>query len=271
MLITEFEGAPWKSGSVAIAPGLKDGVMKGDVSDLKAHTLDPHPYKFENPNNSKKVPDDVFDGELVILVPDGFVIPGHRDGGVFLLIQDKEDITKTTKTVKLTRFIDNVFYHTGHWIDMNQDGRKDLLIARASATKDKNAGELVWLEHPAEGALDGEWKEHVICTGPDVYTSVDVLPQYPDEIVVWASEFFDESLGVYRVSTKDGTLVESRIIDSPDIQLGGSSLHRAYSVQLVDLNGDGKKELLVNNWEKDADINGLFAYTVPDDIMTGEY
>jgi len=104
MLITEFEGAPWKSGSVAIVPGLKEAVMNGDVSDLKAHTLDPSPYSFENPNNSKKVPDDVFDDELVVLVPDGFVIWGHRDGGVFLLVQDKEDITKTTKTVKL---IDN--------------------------------------------------------------------------------------------------------------------------------------------------------------------
>lgn len=155
---------------------------------------------------------------------------------------------------------------------MNQDGRKDLLIARASAKREKNGGELVWLEHPAEGALDGgEWTEHVICKGPDVFTSVDVLPQYPDEIVVWASEFFDESLGVYRVSTKDGSLVESRKIDSPDIKLGGSELHRAYSVQFVDLNGDGKKQLLVNNWEKSSKINGLFAYTVPDDIMSGEY
>jgi hypothetical protein len=187
MLISEFEGAPWKSGSVAIVPGLKEGVMNGDVSDLKAHTLDPSPYKFENPNNSKKVPDDVFDGELVVLVPDGFVIWGHRDGGVYLLVQDKEDITKTTKTVKLTKHISDKFYHTGHWIDMNQDGRKDLLIARADSKRRTNGGELVWLEHPAEGALDGEWVEHVICNGPDVYTSVDVLPQYPNEIVVWAS------------------------------------------------------------------------------------
>jgi len=71
---------------------------------------------------------------------------------------------------------------------MNDDGRKDLLIARASAKRRMGGGELIWLEHPAEGALDGaEWTEHVICNGPDVYTAVDVLPEYDDEIVVWAS------------------------------------------------------------------------------------
>jgi len=68
---------------------------------------------------------------------------------------------------------------------MNGDGRKDLLIARSNGKK--NGGELVWLEHPAEGAFDGEWTDHKICDGPDVFTSIDVLPQYPNEVVVWAS------------------------------------------------------------------------------------
>ena len=85
--------------------GLKEAVMNGDVSDLEAHELDPSPYTFEHANNSSKVPDDVFDNDqLVILVPDGFSFWGHKDGGVFLVVQDKEDITKTSKTVKI---IDN--------------------------------------------------------------------------------------------------------------------------------------------------------------------
>jgi hypothetical protein len=68
---------------------------------------------------------------------------------------------------------------------MNGNGRKDLLIARSNARV--GGGQLIWLENPAEGALDGQWTEHVICEGPDVFTTIDVLPQYPNEIVVWAS------------------------------------------------------------------------------------
>jgi len=56
---------------------------------------------------------------------------------------------------------------------------------------------------------------------------------YPNEIVVWATEFKDERLAFYRVSTTDGTLIDKRIIDDQNIR-------RAYSCQLVDLNGDGK-------------------------------
>jgi len=70
---------------------------------------------------------------------------------------------------------------------MNGDGRKDLLIARAGTYF--NNGKLVWFEQPEEGALDGDttWKEHVVGKGPDGDISWDVLPQYPDEIIVWST------------------------------------------------------------------------------------
>ena len=47
--------------------------------------------------------------------------------------------------------------------------------------------------------------------------------------------------------------MDSRIIDD-------TCLH-AESVQLVDLNGDGKMELLMNNHEKDSALNGIWAFT----------
>ena len=40
---------------------------------------------------------------------------------------------------------------------------------------------------------------------------------------------------------------------------------------MVDLNGDGRKELVMNNHEKDSTTNGIWAYTVPSDIMTGDF
>ena len=58
---------------------------------------------------------------------------------------------------------------------MNGNGRKDLLIARTNYRE--GGGRLVWLENPGETALSDEpWKEHLICTGPDVETSISFLP-----------------------------------------------------------------------------------------------
>jgi len=74
-------------------------------------------------------------------------------------------------------------------------------------------------------------------------------------------------VGLYRVSTQaetPGKLVGSRIIDD-------STILSAYSAKLVDLNGDGQKQLLVNNWQRDTDENGVYAYTVPDDLMSGSF
>ena len=94
------------------------------------------------------VPRDVFPNEYAILVPDGFLIPGRSDGNVYLMLQDKDDITKTKKTLKLTKDIPGYWYHKGHWVDMNGNGRKDLMITRTNWAE--GGGKLVWLENPSD-------------------------------------------------------------------------------------------------------------------------
>jgi hypothetical protein len=159
----------------------------------------------------------------------------------------------------MTKNSDGYFYHMGFWIDLNGDGRKDFLTAKCNAKAGQ--GKLVWYEHPVGGLDTENWTEHIIATGPDVGIEADFLPQYPGEVVVFAAQFFDQKLGLYRVSLADGSLIDSRIIDSTTLS--------AYSVQMVDLNSDGKKELLMNNHEKDNTTNGIWAYTIPSDLMTG--
>lgn len=100
------------------------------------------------------VPFDVF-GERAIVVPDGFLVPGKSDGGVYVITMDANDITKTTGTFKLSAKKSGYFYHMGEWVDMNGDGRKDFLTARSNAKKD--GGELVWFEHPATGLTNTAW------------------------------------------------------------------------------------------------------------------
>lgn len=119
----------------------------------------------------------------------------------------------------------------GEWVDMNGDGRLDYITARSDAKA--GDGELVWFEHP-EGGLDvSPWEEHVVCKGPDVAFALTTDEQFPDEVVIFAAEFFNKSLGMYRVSTIDGTFVDYRTIDNQELA--------EYSVTIVDLNQNGTK------------------------------
>ena len=260
LLVSSF-GA-FSAGRIYVVPGIKEAVVAGDASGLKSVILDTP--NFEWPNVVKTVPHDVFNGTRAIVIPDGFLPPGKTHGGIFLTVMDDTDVTKTVKTVQMTHNRKGYFYHMGFWVDMNGDGRKDFLTAKTNAKA--GGGSLVWYEHPVDG-LDakGDWTEHVVCEGPDVGIEMDTFVEYPDEVIVFAAEFFNEKLGFYRVSTKDGTLVDSRIIDD-------TTLH-AYSVQMVDLNGDGKKQLVMNNHEKSDKTNGIWAYTMPypKDFMTGDF
>ena len=89
------------------------------------------------------VPHEVF-GFRAIVVPDGFLVPGHKDGGVYVIQMDDTDVTKAVNTVKISPDKNNYFYHMGQWIDLNNDGRLDFITARSNAKAGE--GELVWFE-----------------------------------------------------------------------------------------------------------------------------
>merc|ERR1719163_1714361 len=100
ILVTAFSGTPWATGSVSIIPGIKDAVVADDVSSLKAKELDTGKIDFKWPNNAQVVPHDVFNSRAIV-VPDGFLPPGHKNGGVYVISVDPSDITATTGTVKI--------------------------------------------------------------------------------------------------------------------------------------------------------------------------
>ena len=90
---------PLTSGSISMVPGIKDAVIAGDASVLSSVKLDTG--SFEWPNNVEVVPSDVF-GERAIVVPDGFLVPGKSNGGVYLTTIDSTDVTKATGTKKIS-------------------------------------------------------------------------------------------------------------------------------------------------------------------------
>ena len=69
---------------------------------------------------------------------------------------------------------------------------------------------------------------------------------------------------MHRISTVDGSLVQSKVIDDSEIL-------SAYNVAMVDLNGDGNKELLVNNHETKDSEDGIWAYPFPKDPMNDDW
>ena len=78
------------------------------------------------------MPQDVF-GERAIVVPDGFLVPGKSDGGVYIVRMDGENLTQTVDTIKISAPKSGYFYHMGYWVDLNGDGRKDFITARSNA------------------------------------------------------------------------------------------------------------------------------------------
>ena len=66
-------------------------------------------------------------------MPDGFLVPGKTNGGVYVLRMDPEDVTEVTEKVQIAPSKSGFFYHMGFWVDLNGDGRKDFITARADA------------------------------------------------------------------------------------------------------------------------------------------
>lgn len=249
------------NGSLSIVSGITEAVEARDASTLSGTELKTGTFKW--PNDVRVVPYDVFN-QRAIVVPDGFLVPGHSNGGVYIVTMDDTDITSAGDTVKISNPDESgFFYHMGYWIDMNSDGRKDFLTARSNAKEGEGA--LLWLEQPAEG-ITGTWTEHVVCTGcADVGITVlnDDSP-YADEMVVFAAEFFNEAVSFTLINKSTGEFVERRVIDDENIL-------SAYMVNYSDINGDGINELLVNNHETDDSLNGVYAYQFPSNWMAGQF
>lgn len=118
------------SGSIYVVPGLEAAVKTNTVSKLQAKEL--KTPSFQWPNNVATIPEDVF-GQRAIVVPDGFLVPGKSNGGVYVVTMDASDITLATGTFEISPKKSGYFYHMGEWIDMNGDGRKDFVTARSNA------------------------------------------------------------------------------------------------------------------------------------------
>lgn len=233
MIITSFEGTPFFAKHAVYALDL------AEEATSKPAML-PGTDVIDWPNAATGIPKDVFGFEAVV-VGSGFLVPSHTTGGVWVM-----EATSTPKSlsgpVKITKDKSEVlpdsgwFYHLTYFMDFNGDGRMDILTSRCQYGVwpwAKKRGELLWLEQPDKQPLSGApWVEHHLADGPDFLFCV-----HPNEKWLATPEFIGERIVFYERSS-NGTL-QSRLLDD---QSGPG-----FGCSWVDLNGDGRLELLVTN------------------------
>jgi len=158
---------------------------------------------------------------------------------------------------------DRWFYHQALWIDMDADGRKDLVTARANLMpflyRCPPVGELVWFRNPGPDLRpDVPWQASVLVglpretAGPEVNMELaDLEGDGVPEII--ATHFFtSDHVSIFGAPAGGGW---------PDVAAGRAALRRnvimsgqdrPFAVEAVDLDGDGRLEVLTSNHQGDG-------------------
>ena len=143
------------------------------------------------------------DGRKVMLVPDGFLLPGQNDGALYAIIDPYND---DAQPVRITSPNKGWFYHRAVHVAL-PGGQQGILTARAKKPLlGPGKGELVWLSIPDDFGISVEqsqWAETILVDGPDVMFEVVDLDKNDDVIEVVAAHFFGEKLSVHSMRAVD--------------------------------------------------------------------
>ena len=200
------------------------------------------------PNEIKALPSSL-NAKGWVSVAGGFLVPGKGQGDISLLNLASGQVLKLTNSP-------NAFYHRVEWHDMNQDGRLDIVTARANKPMiGSTTSEMLWLEQP-ESLLSEGWKEHPMLKGPDVFFRGSDLDRDGNTDFL-VTEFFGKTLSFVSqdLNTKEW---KRKVIDN--------TIGSAFDLSFVDLNLDGRTDVLVTNHEKDAHKAAVFAYEIPSNL-----
>lgn len=208
-----------------------------------------------------------------------FPVPSKATGQVVMLdisgpAPSRLNITRTVLSVSDANF----FYHRALWTNVTgasgPGSPSDLVAARAKVpTVGKAQGQLVWLAPPSAPAgpsvrdQDQLWTEVVLAEGPDVFfTPADLDADGKPEFV--AAQFFtDKALAVFACSQAswsrctNGQGVNRYVID--DSEDAGF-----FDVNYVDVNGDGKRDLLTTTNAANGH-GGVFVFELTGDYRQG--
>ncbi|NNL36315.1 MAG: VCBS repeat-containing protein [Silicimonas sp.] len=223
------------------------------------------------PNETSRVPDGVVPFEAIVS-PQGF-LSTPRAGRISLI--NLSDPGRTEYIVDQSTLVpprckpgseDNQpwFYHDARFIDMDDDGLRDLVTVRSSFLAGRGAfcppsGQLVWFRNPGDELdKDTEWDEHILVDvaprpgGPEVNMNAhDFDGDGVPEIV--ASHFFKyDAITIYGAPEgkrwSDIDPVNGPFVRQKDIMRGQGD---PFAVEIVDLNRDGRVDVLTSNHQGD--------------------
>jgi hypothetical protein len=213
------------------------------------------PGKITWPNGIKEASTEIF-GQKGIVAAGGFLTPGKGNGGLwFSPLYDGEH----GELIKIHSGR-NYFYHQIEYYDVNQDGKLDIITCRATKPLlGSGNGDLVWLEPKNRANPTGPWVEKVIGKGCDVHFKlVDINQDGKPEII--SAEFWRKKISLIE-SDKNGRFdnYSALKITTIDDKIGS-----AFDIDFVDINGDGKMDILATNHEAKEDESAVVGYELVD-------
>lgn len=176
----------------------------------------------------------------------GFLLPLKNPGAVDLYTVNRNDVTQ----YRLTPEEGEWWYTRKIMLDMNGDGRTDILTGRAFSgfppiPGAPFGGQMVWLEQP-ERPLEQEWTMHVLADGDDAagvsFRVADLNGDGVDEII--AAGYFEQKLFVYQCPTGDWSTCNPSNIRTTVVE---DDIGIVFDLVVVDANNDGKLDLVVTN------------------------
>ena len=231
----------------------KGCIMQFDLNDpsksrtLKGDYLWPNELTVFNDKNNN----------TVMLVPDGFLMPGQSDGGLYAI---PDPNNPESQPIRITTKKEGWFYHKAVYIKL-PGGKEGIITARANKPLIGRAqGELVWLSVPTKEELDDSfkrkkstpWRETVIAKGPDVMFEVlDINPE-DTTVEVIAAHFFASKLSVHSIrgtseldDDSDNNEGEVKVRDIMEIDTEG----RPYGLCLTTMTPESNSNSNNNNHE----------------------
>ncbi|XP_070564037.1 uncharacterized protein [Ptychodera flava] len=220
------------------------------------------------PNEIEEIPEEAFGEEGHLWIASGFLVPTKHDGAINTINPKVDGVPAPHTIISIDPGGNPWFYHRVEWVDMNNDGLKDALTARARDVGGGTyVGELVWFEN--SGSLNpAPWVPHFVIDGPDCYFRKVELTLPDDTTVhcVISAQYFSEQLTIAWTDDPNGswtdpTQTHIRVIDE--------GIGRYFDLEVADLNMDGRLDLLVS---VNRNFNGtLVAYEIPDNFIKDEW
>jgi len=241
-----------------------DTFLTSAQSQLTVQTLT---QELEWPNEVDQVPEGIF-STRTWSVAGGFCLVGKDDGNIALMdVSDKKNpylqvITPVDPDGKIW------FYHRVEWHDMNGDGHLDAVSARAygdCATATES--QLIWLENPGYSYITESWNLHVISEGKaDVSFRIQPMPLADGSTtdVIFTAGFWSFELGLTWSSNNDWT-------DASSIQyMAVDNFGWYFDLEIVDINMDGRLDVLTTTWSQLGSPGALMTYEIPDDWQSAD-